>query len=107
MWGEVLFNKIYEKKEFIVFPMKNGYIAYNLNKNFKEGHTHLKHFDAAKMAIDLVLNKKIPKSTNFYYLQSLIRLAQDEEYIHEIENLIETRKRKGKKSKYYNQKFRN
>lgn len=100
-----MFDKIYEKKEFIVFPIKKGYVAYNLNKDFKEGHTHLKHFDAAKTAIDLVLNKKIPKSTNFYYLKSLIRLAQDEEYIEEIEELIEIRRRKGEKKRYYNNSF--
>ncbi|OPJ57034.1 hypothetical protein [Alkalithermobacter paradoxus] len=97
-----MFNKIYEKGEFIVFPIKKGYVAYNMNKEFEEGHTHLKNFNAAKTAIDLVANKKIPKTTNCYYLKSLIRLAQDPKYIEEIQNLIDVRKRKGEKKKYYN-----
>lgn len=53
-----MFNKIYEKKEFIVFQVKKGYVVYNTRKSFEEGHTHLKHFEAAKTAIDLAINKK-------------------------------------------------
>lgn len=97
-----MYNKVYEKKEFIVFQVKEGYIAYNTKKSFQEGHTHLKHFEAAKTAIDLVINKKIPKSTDGYYLTSLIRLSEDQDYIIKIKELIESREQKGKKEKYYN-----
>lgn len=97
-----MYNKVYEKKEFIIFQVKDGYIAYNTKKVFQEGHTHLKHFDAAKTAIDLVINKKIPKSTHGYYLISLIRLSEDEYYINKINELIESRDQKGQKEKYYN-----
>ena len=93
-------NKIYEKKEFMIFKVREGYIAYNTKKNFQEGHTHLKHFEAAKTAIDLVIKKKVPRSTDGYYLTSLIRLSEDELYISKINELLETRERKGKK--YYN-----
>lgn len=99
-------NKIYEKKEFMIFKVKEGYIAYNTKKNFQEGHTHLKHFEAAKTAIDLVINKKVPRSTDGYYLTSLIRLSEDEFYISKINELIETRERKGKKEKYYNSRYK-
>ncbi|KXZ39722.1 hypothetical protein SAMN05661008_00600 [Alkalithermobacter thermoalcaliphilus JW-YL-7 = DSM 7308] len=97
-----MFNKIYEKGEFIIFPIKKGFVVYNMNKEFEQGHTHLKNFNAAKTAIDLVVNKKIPKTTNLYYLKSLIRLAQDPKYIEEIESFINVRKIKGEKQKYYN-----
>ncbi|CAH2211852.1 hypothetical protein [Tepidibacter aestuarii] len=100
-----MFSKVYEKKEFIIFPIKKGYVVYNLKKDFSNGHTHLRNFNSAKMAIDLVVNKKIPKSTNFYYLTSLIRISQDEDYINKIEELIETRKSKGKKKSYYNNSY--
>lgn len=95
-------NKIYEKKEFMIFKVKQGYIAYNTKKNFQEGHTHLKHFEAAKTAIDLVINKKVPRSTDGYYLTSLIRLSEDELYISKINELLTSREQKGKKEKYYN-----
>ena len=53
-----MYNKIYEKKEYIIFQVRGGYIAYNTKKCFQDGHTHLRHFDAAKTAIDLVIKKK-------------------------------------------------
>lgn len=97
-----MYDKIYEKKQFIIFNVKEGYVVYNTKKSFQEGHTHLKHFEAAKTAIDLVLNKKVPKSKDTYYLTSLIRISVDENYIKKIEQLIEIRKQKGKKEKYHN-----
>lgn len=97
-----MYNKIFERKEFIIFQVKEGYVVYNTKKDFEEGHTHLKHFNAAKNAIDLVISKKIPKSTNVYYLTSLVRLTKDEKYEEKITELIETRKQKGKKEKYCN-----
>lgn len=101
-----MYNKIYEKKEFMIFQVKEGYVVYNTRKSFQEGHTHLKHFEAAKTAIDLVLNKKIPRSTHGYYLTSLIRLSEDDWYINKIYELIETREQKGKKGKYYNSRYK-
>lgn len=101
-----MYNKIFERKEFIIFQVKEGYIAYNTKKAFKDGHTHLKHFNAAKKAIDLVINKKTPKSTNVYYLISLIRLTNDDSYIEKINELIDVRNKKGKKEKYHNTGYR-
>lgn len=97
-----MYNKIYERKEFMIFQVREGYIVYNAKKSFQEGHTHLKHFEAAKTAIDLVIRKKIPKSTHGYYLTSLIRLSEDDCYINKIKELMESRAQKGKKDKYYN-----
>ena len=95
-------NKVYERNEFIIFQVRNGYIAYNTNKAFKEGHTHLRCFESAKTAIDLVIRKKIPRSTDAYYLTSLIRLSEDIVYIRKVNELIIYREKKGKKEKYYN-----
>lgn len=101
-----MYNKIFERNEYMIFQVKEGFVAYNTKKAFEEGHTHLKHFNAAKKAIDLVISKKIPKSTNVYYLTSLIRLTSDEKYVEKIQELIETREQKGKKEKYYNSGYR-
>ena len=49
-----------------------------------------------------VINKKIPKSTDGYYLSSLIRISDDDNYINKINALIKSRDQKGKKEKYYN-----
>lgn len=101
-----MYNKIYERKEFMIFQVKEGYVVYNTKKSFQEGHTHLKHFEAAKTAIDLVINKKVPKSTDGYYLSSLIRISDDDKYISKINELIESREKKGKKDKYYNSRYK-
>jgi hypothetical protein len=103
---DLMYNKIYERKEFMIFQVKEGYIVYNAKKSFQEGHTHLKHFKAAKTAIDLVIRKKIPRSTQGYYLTSLIRLSDDDIYINKIKELMESRMQKGKKDKYYNSRHK-
>lgn len=95
-------NKVYEKNEFIIIQVKNGYIAYNTKKAFEEGHTHLRCFTSAKTAIDLVIRKKVPRSTDKYYLTSLIRLSEDIVYIKKINELMNYRGINGNKSKYYN-----
>lgn len=86
-----MYNKVYQKKEFIIFQVKKGYIAYNTKKTFENGHSHLRYFESAKTAIDLVIRKKIPKSTDLYYLKSLIRLSEDITYISKINEVIKYR----------------
>lgn len=97
-----MYNKIYERDEFIIFQVKNGYIAYNTLKAFQDGHTHLKCFGSAKTAIDLVIRKKVPRSTDKYYLTSLIKLSKDIFYIKKIKILIEYIEKNNKLKKYNN-----
>lgn len=85
-----MYNKVYERQEFIIFQVKNGYIAYNTKKTFEDGHTHLRCFGSAKTAIDLVRRNKVPRSTDSYYLTSLIRLSEDNSYISKINKLIKS-----------------
>ncbi len=97
-----MYNKVYERKEFIIFQVKDGYIAYNTKKEFSEGHTHLKKFKSAKTAIDLVTRKKVPKSTDEYYLKSLIRLSEDVYYISKINDLLKPKEKRINIPKYSN-----
>ena len=101
-----MYNKVYEKKEFIIFQVKNGYIAYNTKKSFKDGHTHLRCFESAKTAIDLVIRRKVPRSTDLYYLTSLIRLSGDHVYISKIKELIKYRQEKINRQNYEKSKTR-
>lgn len=94
---------IYQRENFIIVSVANGFIAINTEKSdWKDSHTHLRSFNAAKTAIDLVIRKKIPRSKSFYYLKSLIRLSNDDKYIEEIKSLMEVKKSKGKKLAYTN-----
>ncbi len=95
-------NKIYEKKEYIIIKSGTGYIVYNTNKKFEQGHTHLKSYNAAKTAIDLAIKNKIPRSYSMYFLESLIRISDNLEYMENIDKLIEVRNNRGSKEKYVN-----
>ena len=101
-----MYNKVYEKKEFIIFQVKNGYIAYNTKKSFKDGHTHLRCFESAKTAIDLVIRRKVPRSTDLYYLTSLIRLSGDHVYISKIKELIKYRQEQINRQNYQTNKVK-
>lgn len=89
-------QKVYEKKHYVVLKVgsgkKAGYIVYNTNKEWKDGHTHLESFNMAKTIVDNMLKHKRPKTKNTYLLQSHIRLSDDEAYSEFIEGLLESRK---------------
>jgi len=76
-------NQIYKKENFIIIPVCNEYLIINTNKIFKEGHTHVKSVGIAKMLIDLAINRQLPK--NPYFVQNLIRIATDKEYIKQLQ----------------------
>ena len=76
---------------------KIGYIAYNTNKEWEEGHTHLESFNMAKTIIDNVLRHKKPKTKNLYLLHSHKRLSDDPRYIRFIDDIIAAKKNKDKR----------
>ena len=100
----VKLDKILQKKGFYIIKAGNSYIVVNSNKEFEKGHTHLRSYKSAVACIDFVLKGKIPKRCDFYYLTSLIRVSNDDDYIKRIEELIRVRKEKGRKASYYNPK---
>lgn len=95
-------NQIYSRRDFIIFKSGTGFVVYNKSKKFEEGHTHLKNFNAAKKAVNYVIIKKIPKKASFYYLESLIRLSNNQKYVKQVRELMEVRKQKGSKEYYIN-----
>ena len=94
-------KKIYSRKEYIILQVKRGYVVYNQNKTFKEGHTHIRSYKIAKTIIDNCINRKRPKTNNIYLLESYIRISNNEKYINEIKELINSKKYKSKE-KYIN-----
>lgn len=85
--ASVVNDKIYSKKEYIIFKVKGDYILYNTKKTFKEGHTHLKNIDIAKMLINCAIKEEIPKTKNKYLLESLTRISKNEKYIEKIRRI--------------------
>jgi hypothetical protein len=90
-----------DQNDFVIYKTVDGYRVTRID-NSEDRHTHLKSKSACNTVIQNVINRKIPKNVGSYYLTSLIRLSDDAEYIGKIEELIETRKLKGKKQNYYN-----
>ena len=94
-------QKVYEKEHFIILKVKSGkkigYIAYNTNKEWEEGHTHLESFNMAKTIIDNVIRHKKPKTKNLYLLYSHKRLSDDPRYIRFIDDIITSKKNKDKR----------
>ena len=97
-------HKIYQRKQYSIYKVKNGHIIHNTNLPFEEGHTHITGFNMAKTIIDNCLRKKQPTTTNLYLLKSHARVTDDPKYRKLIEELIEAKKSKGKKN-YRNRSF--
>ena len=82
-----MFNKIYRRKEYIIFRVRNGYIVQNTKNKFEEGHTHIKNYNKAKKLIDLSIKNEMPRNTkNTYILESLYRISNNVEYKERIKN---------------------
>lgn len=64
-------------------------------------HTHLKNLQPAYKLIDNVIIKWIPRRCGPYYLESHIRLSDDEEYIAKLKNYIFVKQNKRKKQYYF------
>lgn len=88
---------MYKKKNFYVYGYKDKYIIHNTKKEFSKGHTHIKNFKTAKFLIDLSIHKSIPKHHNRYFLISLLRLSDDEEYSKRLSKLIDNTSKKYKR----------
>lgn len=101
-------QKVYERDGYIILKVKSGkkigYIAYNTRKEWEEGHTHLDSFDMAKTVISNVIKHKKPKTKNLYLIRSHARLSDDPSYVRFIEQLILTKKSKGR-HEYRNRTF--
>ena len=92
-------NVIYKKKNFVIIQVRNGFIVYNLDKDFPDGHTHLTSFGSAKYLINLALAHSIPNHLDKYRLTSLIRISDDAIYQEKILSLIQNKKQK---QQYFN-----
>ena len=91
-------EKVYEKAQYMIISVSNGFIVYNTNKPFEDGHTHLHSFSMAKTIIDNCIKKRKPRTNNIYLLTSHIRVTDDEEYAKFIRELIHAKKSKQKQT---------
>lgn len=71
---------VYQRGTFAVQEVKDGYIVWNLEKEFQDGHTHISDLPTAKRLVSLSVHKEVPKKLSRYLRVSLIRLSSDSDY---------------------------
>ena len=65
-------------------------------------HTHIHSKKLAETIINNVCSEKIPLHSHSRTLESMKRLSDNEKYIKKIEEILEVRKKKGRKQNYVN-----
>ncbi len=90
------------EKDFKIEKIKDGSFRVTRTDITGDYHTHMLSKRLAKTVITNVCNKKIPLNSRNYTLISMYRLSEDSEYRNKIQNILDTRKKKGNKDKYVN-----
>lgn len=90
------------EKDFKIERIQDG--SFRVTRTDIDGdyHTHMLSKRLAKTVIHNVCYGKIPLNSRNYTLISMYRLSNDEEYRGKIQEILDTRKQKGKKNDYYN-----
>lgn len=102
IYGEgYILNIVYKKREFNVYGMDEGYIIHNTKKPFEQGHSHVYRLTSCKYLIDLCIHSSIPHHLNRYFLVTLKRISNDEDYIAKIDGLLESKDNKSH-DRFYN-----
>lgn len=86
---------------FTINQIHNGSFRVTRNDGSTK-HTHLQNLNPCYKLIDNVNNHKIPTRCGLYYLESHIRLADNEEYKQKLQDYYDVKVNKGKKQRYYN-----
>ena len=87
--------RVYKKAYFNVYSDYNGeYIIHNTKKEFQNGHTHIREFGTAKYLVDLALHRSLPNRRLKYFIESLIRISNDSDYIDKLNHLKPIKRRK-------------
>ena len=85
-------RKIYTKKNICIYERKTAgeYIVHNTNKEWNNGHTHIRTYKQALYLSDCILASKLPHNVNKYFLISLIRLSNNDKYTAQLESKIQS-----------------
>ncbi|WP_411680438.1 hypothetical protein [Clostridium thailandense] len=75
-------SKVYKKDDYVIIPAGYGFMIININKVFKTGHICVKSLKMCKSLISLSIKKQLPKNKN--YVDNLIKISVDKEYIMEL-----------------------
>lgn len=91
-----------EYKWFYIDKTQTGYRISRIDDT--SVHTHLRNLNPSYKLIDNVVNKRFPTRCGLYYIESHIRLTDDDNYKQKLQDYYDVRVAKGKKQLYYNPK---
>ena len=83
-------RKIFQRKEYSIYKVSDGYVIHNTNKEFRKGHTHIRSFQKAKSIIDLAVRKKLPNTPRKWEIESLMRITNNNTYYNKLRDLLES-----------------
>ena len=84
-------KKVFARKYMVVFEREehDEFVVYTTKKEWEEGHTHIHTYKQAMYLVDCILNNKIPKKVNKYFLVSLQRLSTSKKYREQIQRRLD------------------
>lgn len=91
-----------DENDFKIDRLKDGSFRVTRTDIKGDYHTHMLSKRLAKTVIHNVCYDKIPLNSRDYTLISMYRLSNNEKYRSKIQEILETRKQKGKKDNYCN-----
>ena len=91
-----------DENDFKIDRLKDGSFRVTRTDIKGDYHTHMKSRRLAKTVIHNVCYDKIPLNSRNYTLISMYRLSNDEKYRKKIQEILDTRKQKGKREMYIN-----
>lgn len=83
---------VYRKKHYAIYSNQEGFIIHNTNKEFSIGHTHINNYNTAKYLVNLAYYKRLPNRKCDYFIESLIRITDDNAYKRLLNNNLKTKK---------------
>lgn len=81
-------RKVYQRKEYAIYQVRNGYVVHNTKMKFEKGHTHVHNYYKAKSIVDLAVRKKKPNRPVKWEIECLTRIANDVRYIEKLKELV-------------------
>lgn len=91
-----------DENDFKIDRLKDGSFRVTRTDIKGDYHTHMLSKRLAKTVIHNVCYDKIPLNSRDYTLISMYRLSNNKKYRSKIQEILETRKQKGKKDNYCN-----
>ena len=104
-------NRINHIKNYDIYQAGNEYIIHNNRKEFSEGHTHIRNYKTAIFIVKLAIHKSMPHHLYKYFIVSLSRITDDENYKTKLLEFINNTSKKqtyanrGNYNKCKNKKF--